>query len=308
MGLKKGKKITYQGADGKVLGSNRNAKAFKGLILRDDAIPMRATRSRGCNPDLASKYLMTFRTSSAGYSDLDRFSGTVNLSSFRPNCSGSLIVADGVMSAPKFGHGCICNYSNQTSLALVHMPDLEMWAWGGRRKNHNRIGLNLGAPGDRVSSEDTFWTDYPSVGGKSPADLTVKITPAKPEWFRHHPSWIKSGEGLNWVACSGALGLSSINVKLGRGNYSAATVRLYFAEPDIAVGPGQRVFDVAIMGKVVLKKFDIAKAASNPLTMLVKEFKGIGAGIAVGKSLTVTLTPAAGSKPAVLCGIEVIGK
>ena len=31
-----------------------------------------------------------------------------------------------------------------------------------------RLGLNLGAPGDRQDAEGTLWLDYPSVGGPSP--------------------------------------------------------------------------------------------------------------------------------------------
>ena len=31
-----------------------------------------------------------------------------------------------------------------------------------------RLGINLGAPGDRVTPAGTLWVDYPSVGGPSP--------------------------------------------------------------------------------------------------------------------------------------------
>ena len=35
-----------------------------------------------------------------------------------------------------------------------------------------RLGINLGAPGDRKDAQGTLWLEYPSVGGKSPAVVT----------------------------------------------------------------------------------------------------------------------------------------
>ncbi|MCX5660706.1 MAG: PQQ-binding-like beta-propeller repeat protein [Planctomycetota bacterium] len=67
------------------------------------------------------------------------------------------------------------------------------------------------------------------------------------------------------------------------------TVRLHFAEPDGAK-PGQRVFDVALQGKPVLKQFDIAKEAGANKA-LAKEFKHVAATEAV----TVEFTPAGGA-------------
>jgi len=60
----------------------------------------------------------------------------------------------------------------------------------------------------------------------------------------------------------------------GRRRY---TVRLHFAEPD-DVQPGERVFDVKLQGKVILKDFDVVKEAGGRRRALVKEFKGIEAG------------------------------
>jgi hypothetical protein len=54
------------------------------------------------------------------------------------------------------------------------------------------------------------------------------------------------------------------------------TARLHFAEIDNAK-PGERIFDVVIQGKTVLKDFDIRKEAGAADTALVKEIKGITA-------------------------------
>ncbi|MFC1479616.1 PQQ-binding-like beta-propeller repeat protein, partial [Planctomycetota bacterium] len=77
------------------------------------------------------------------------------------------------------------------------------------------------------------------------------------------------------------------------------TVRLYFIEVE-NVKPGERVFDVKLQGKTVLKDFDIGKEAGGPMKALVKEFKGVE----VTKGLVVELIPKQGTP--VICGIEIV--
>ena len=69
---------------------------------------------------------MTFRSGAAGYYDLLGESGTGNLGGFKSGCTSNLVVADGVLNAPTTPHLQL-RYQNQTSLALVHMPDIDMW-------------------------------------------------------------------------------------------------------------------------------------------------------------------------------------
>ena len=64
------------------------------------------------------------------------------------------------------------------------------------------------------------------------------------------------------------------------------TVRLYFAEPE-DVQPGQRVFDVLLQGKTVLRDLDVVKEAGGPNRVLAKTFQGILA----GNDLTIQLSP-----------------
>ena len=68
------------------------------------------------------------------------------------------------------------------------------------------------------------------------------------------------------------------------------TVRLHFAEVD-DTKPGERVFDVAIQGRTVIKDLDIRAEAGAPDTALVKEVKGIQA----GRSIRVAFSPADGA-------------
>jgi hypothetical protein len=216
-------------------------------------------------------------------------------------------VADGVLNAPDYTRTCTCSYQNQTSLALIYMPEVEMWTFSSFDLGDDairRLGLNLGAPGDRRASSGTTWLDYPSTGGSSP-DPEVTTVPDKPTLFRRHSSRI-SGDGLRWVGASGAIDLREITVRLAPEGAAARsyTVNLYFAEPD-DIAPGQRVFDVAVQGRAALPGFDIVREAGAPRTVISRSV----ADLTVTDVLTVKLAPSAGSQqPPVLCGIEAVAQ
>jgi len=264
------------------------------------------TRDYGCNTPLASEHLLTFRSGAAGYFDLCNDGGTGNLGGFRSSCTNNLIVAAGVLNAPDYTRTCVCNYQNQTSLALIHMPEAEMWTYFGAKRGKGLIrcaGINFGAPGDRRAEDGTLWIEYPSTGGLSPA-VPVTILPAKPEYIRRHSSQIE-GEGPKWVAASAVKGLNLLALELSETPVAERrfTVRLHFAELE-AERPGERVFDVAVQGETVLKGFDILKEAGGRNRSLVKELKGVR----VRKELVVTFSASLTAKyPAsLLNGIEVI--
>lgn len=260
-----------------------------------------------CNYAIASEHLLTFRAADAGFCDLDS-GGTGRLTGFRSGCRNSLIPADGVLNAPNFAFGCTCGYSLFTSLALMHIPESDLWTYSSHKAADGtvrQLGINFGGRGDRAAENGTLWIDYPNVGGSSP-DVPLKLVTDEPEWFRL-PSTQVEGEGLEWVAASGVSGVKSIMipVRIGTEAGNAAnhpyTVRLSFAEPGGA-GPGQRTFDVSIQGKVVCRDLDVAGESGGPQRILVKEFRGIGA----ETDITLSFTPKIG-KP-LICGVEVLAE
>jgi outer membrane protein assembly factor BamB len=270
------------------------------------AIPWQFSRNYGCNTAVASEHLLTFRSAAAGYFNLENDGGTANLGGFKSGCTSNLIVADGVLNAPDYTRTCTCSYQNQTSLALVHVPEVETWAFNrfdAGTEPVKRVGINFGAPGDRRADDGTLWLDYPSVGGPSP-DIPVRIVPEEPEWFRRHSSRIE-GESLKWVGASGAKGIRSVTLTLAPGAETerSYTVRLYFVEPD-DLSAGERVFDVAIQGQPVLAGFDVLKEAGARLRTVVREFRGVK----VKEDLTVAFAESqSGTVPAsVICGVEVV--
>ena len=198
------------------------------------------------------------------------------------------------------------------------MPDVEMWTTNSfeavperikqtrnavEASRIKRIGINLGAPGNRRDDTGTLWLEYPVVGGESPK-IPIRSAPDGVEWFYRHSSRIE-GAGLKWVAASGARGISDLSIELlaNAKDTKRYIVRLYFSEPD-SLMPGQRLFDVSIQGNRVLNGFDISKEAGGPNRIVVREFKGIN----VKDILTIHLLPSFGSriKQTILCGVEII--
>lgn len=253
-------------------------KVMRKHPVTDEEIPWEYTQSgHHCAYAIACENLLTFRASTGGFVDLETL-GSNRLEGFRPGCRNSLIPAGGILNSPNFGHGCVCSYSIFTSLALVHVPEVETWSYSALQKPKagtvKRIGINLGAPGDRLADNGTLWVDYPSEGGSSP-DVKVKIEGDQRRRYRMHSRQV-SGDGLTWVGASGVEGLRSLNIRIPRkeDDVSKVTyrVRLYFVEPD-DVKAGERVFDVSLNGQKVVEGLDVAQLAGGPRRLLVKEFE-----------------------------------
>jgi hypothetical protein len=231
-------------------------------------------KSYGCDGGVDYGHLITMRSATPAFYDKRIESGTINIAGPRSGCTNSVIPANGVLNMPYFYEGCTCSYPLPTGAALISMPQtFEQWtAWGqGTPKPIVRIGVNLGAPGDRMTHGGTLFLDSPSVGGPSP-EVKVTTQPATPDYFYHHSLFIQAGKGWPWVCASGAQGIESLSLtELTSGTF---TVRLYFVEPQHTAA-GARVFDVALQGKPVLSNFDIFAAAQGRMKCLVKEFTDV---------------------------------
>ncbi len=242
--------------------------------------PWTFERQYGCNYPIASEYLLTFRSAAAGFFDLGSDGGTGNLGGFKSGCTSNLVVADGVLNAPDYTRTCSCAYQNQTSLAMVHMPEGEVWTFNlfaeaAADAPLRRLGVNFGAPGDRMAKNGTLWLEYPVVGGPSP-EIPIEVTGVNdvaPRMFRHHAS-LFGGDGPNWVMASGIRGAERIRLNLGDGTERPYTVRLYFAEPDL-LNAALRAMTVTVQGRARLSAFDVAQVAGGSRRGLVREFKGV---------------------------------
>ncbi len=185
--------------------------------LTEKMEPWRLNRTYGCNTIIASEHLLTFRSGAAGFYDLDSMSGTSNLGGFKSGCTSNLVVANGVLNAPDYTRTCTCAYQNQTSLALIHMPEMEMWSYsqfGLDGKQGDRIlraGINFGAPGNRRAPDGTLWLEHPHTGDGNAPQLGVEGIGSGAKWFRRHSSQMpEGGTGHAWIGASGLIGAHEI--------------------------------------------------------------------------------------------------
>jgi hypothetical protein len=256
-------------------------------------------KSYGCDGGVDYGYLYTMRSGTAAFYDKRIESGTCYISGPRSGCTNSIIPACGLLNVPYFYEGCTCSYPLPAGLALVPMPpEYEQWAaWGpGLATVIVRVGVNFGAPGDRMTEAGTLWLDYPSRGGPSP-ELKIEVEPSSAEFYYHHSLWIDGGSGWPWVAASGVKGVSAITIRDLRS--TTYTVRLYFAEPNHD-DPGGRRFDIALNGRTVAENFDITKAAGGRMRAIVKQFENVE----IDGSLKIELESRQG-KP-ILSGVEIV--
>jgi outer membrane protein assembly factor BamB len=260
-------------------------------------------REYGCGYVVASEHLLTFRSASAGFINLDVFEGTGNLGGFRAGCSANMIVANGVLNAPDYTRTCQCPYQNQTSLALINMPWMTYWTnsnyiWSGNRIK--QLGLNLNAPGDRTSDRNIRWLEFPYVAG-APPEIPVEMDTIDYYTIRKDPISISS-KNTPWISASSIGGIRSLEITLSQEpkvrdlSYS---VNLYFCEPE-KMQKGERIFDIIIQGRKVLENFDIVSETGKENKELVKSFSGIQA----GRTLTLEMVPKQGNT--ILSGIELI--
>ncbi len=179
--------------------------------------PWKITRTYGCNTISACENFLTFRSGAAGYYDLNTESGTGNLGGFRSGCTSNLVAANGILNAPDMTRTCSCSYQNQSSVGLVHMPELETWTIDNAAIVQDKsdrvvqLGINLGAPGDRRDENGRSWIEFPVVAGESPS-LGIEVD-GPFTTFQDFPASM-SGATKPWISASGVLGLTGLQVWL----------------------------------------------------------------------------------------------
>ena len=274
-------------------------------LLTGEDEPRSFTKQYGCDGGYDYGNIFTMRSATPSFYDKTTESGPINLSGPRSGCTNSLIPAGGVLNIPYFYEGCSCSYPLPIGLSVVRQPQTyEQWtAWGAVSKDKTlgkiqRVGINLGAPGDRVTDDGTLWMDFPSVGGPSP-EIELEIQAADKKTFYNHSLWIEGGTGWPWVAASGMEGVQTISLKgVMPGVYS---VRLVFVEPDNKK-IGERVFDVFLQGNDVLKNFDVSKEAKGRMRAVTRTQRKIS----IGDDGQLMVKLEAKNGTSILSGIELI--
>ena len=263
--------------------------------------PRSFPKTYGCDGGVDYGDFFTLRAGTPAFYDKTAESGTIFLAGPRSGCTNSIIPAGGVLNVPYFYEGCTCSYPLPVAMSLVAMPAThEQWsAWGATdvvADSIERIGLNFGAPGDRITRDGTLWLDYPSVGGPSP-QIRVETDPKTARYHYQHSMWIANDFDEPWVAASSVEGLTQLTLRdLKPGVF---TVRLYFAEPEFAQ-VGQRIQSVSVHGKNVLKDFDILKTSNGQMKGIIHEVKNVRC----DDAFTLTLSASAGNTS--ISGVELV--
>lgn len=258
-------------------------------------------KTYGCDGGVDYGLFYTLRSGTAAFYDKTLESGTVFISGPRSGCTNSIIPSGGLLNVPYFYEGCTCSYPLPTALSMVAMPEShEQWAsWGDdpvKPGSIERIGLNFGAPGDRMTRDGTLWLDYPSVGGPSP-QIRVVTKPEHPSFHYRHSNWFKGGEGWPWVAASAVEGLEELTLHdLKPGRY---TVRLFFAEIG-SQAQGDRIQTIDIQGRTVLDDFDIRMESGDSMSGIVREI----ADVHVEETFTINLRTSRGKS--LISGLELL--
>ncbi len=293
--------------------------------LTGEEIPWAYDRTYGCNYIIGSENLLSFRSGAAGFYDLNNQGGTGNLGGFKSGCTSNLIAANGVLNAPDYTRTCSCSYQNQTSLSFVYMPRLEYWTnnemkWSGKRVK--QVGLNFGAPGDRMADNSTLWLDFPSVGGNSP-DIPVEVNFAaadtasvmqhktlsrdvndKKIGYIRTNSFNIDATNHSYVAASAVNGAKEIVITLAEDaeqTSTSYTVRLFFSEIEKSKA-GSRIFHVDVQGENVLKDFNISNEAGGINKLFIKTIKAV----VVKDKLVIKLYSDGPDVLPLLSGVEVI--
>jgi hypothetical protein len=243
--------------------------------LTGESEPRAIPKTYGCDGGVDYGNLFTLRSGTAAYYDKTVESGTVFLSGPRSGCTNSLIPTGGLLNVPYYYDGCTCSYPLPSAMSLVAMPEShEQWSsWGESEIEPGkiqRIGINFGAPGDRMTRDGTLWLDYPSIGGPSPK-VNIEVTPGTR--FRYqHSMWMRTPGAAPWVHASVAENLERCVIKdLKPGKY---VVRLYFLEPELT-GSNPRLQDIRLQGEIVAEKFNVMTESGGVMKGTVKEFSNI---------------------------------
>jgi outer membrane protein assembly factor BamB len=265
-----------------------------------------------CGAISATPNMMFFRSKFTAYYNRDEDQGTQHFAGQRLGCWINTIPANGLVMIPEASAGCVCLFS--VASTIVFEPRDDKIDWGvyhaeGPTTPVQHLALNLAAPGDRRDAHGKLWLGYPRpssrIGIDLPLDLKPQISDGGGNFAFNSDSYAITGSDVPWVFTSGIKGLTHAELPLIAKDQKpdSYTVRLYFAalEDD---KPGQRVFDVQLQGRNVLKSFDPVVTCGGVKKAYVAEFERI----AVTDNLVLDLaTTAAGTDHMpVISGIEVL--
>ncbi|MHC4982931.1 MAG: malectin domain-containing carbohydrate-binding protein, partial [Planctomycetota bacterium] len=237
-----------------------------------------------CGIFAASKYFLFGRSAGVGYHDLLNDRGLYTFMHSRSSCWFDTVSGGGVMIKPPQSHGCSCQVAAPFTIAMgqVTVPPAapQIYSAWGPLTPVKHLNIDFGATGDRHDSSGNLWL---ASKVHRPARLPVIRFQVLETLYSGGGNIARSSlftpienTDVPFVFASAVRGLKKCVVPLlseGQGK-AVFDVRLGFAAPP-GDKVGQRVFDVKVEGKTVLKDFDIVKEAGGVDRAVWKELAGI---------------------------------
>lgn len=284
-------------------------KMRKHPLTGEESPWMFARPGHHCGGISATASMMFFRSKSTAYYNMEEDEGTGHFAGQRLGCWINTIPANGLVMIPEASAGCVCLFS--IAATVVFEPRDDRMRWGvysasGSSTPVQHMALNLGAPGDRRDAHGKLWLGYPRPSSRAGIDLPLNLKPdflKDGSFFALNEDKVQTaGADTSWLHASGARGLESLTLPLIGKDQPAHTytVRLHFSAPE-GDQPSQRVFDVSLQGKTVLKGFDIAAKSGGPNRAVVEVLENIS----VTDNLLLELKPTT-EQPPILHAIEIL--
>jgi len=234
-----------------------------------------------CAVTSATETCLFYRSYNAAFYDLVGDRGLTYFGAIRPGCWINMIPANGLLLFPEASAGCTCSFPLRTTVVLKPKEKKEVSDWSvfisqGPITPVKRLGINLGAPGDKKDSDGNFWFGYP----RPKTDYGVKfdlheVIEENMGYFYYEARDLNiNGTDTPWLFTSGCIGFSKCEIPLiddlWREKPGAYTVKLGFFAPS-----GNRVFDISLQDSIVLENFKLTKENGTNKQVVLKEFKNI---------------------------------
>lgn len=174
-----------------------------------------------CGIVTATPNMMFFRSGFIGYYDIYQDSGTKHFAGQRLGCWVNAIPGNGLVMIPEASAGCVCQFSIASTVVLE--PKSESKSWGifsavGDPTPVKRMGINLGAPGDRKDAARQEWLGYPRPKAVERLEFVFDIQARFSEgggWYSRNPDSVQTGsKEMDWIVASGSKGLEYCSIPL----------------------------------------------------------------------------------------------
>ena len=239
-----------------------------------------------CGGYNGSEYFIFGRNMGIGYHNMLNDSGMYTFMHSRSDCHPDSSSGGGMMIKPPMSFGCRCAWSLPFTVAMAQaetQPEIDFSYFGpGPALPVKHLRLNLGTAGDRRDAKGNLWlkAERRVVGHMREFEIThmpAMVFYPGADWSRRnvqqsavHTRIENTDTPMLFATAKRGLKRCVLPVMTpadGKGTY---VVRLGFSAPP-GDKPGQRVFDVRLNGKRVLKDFDIVKDTGKTNCAIWKE-------------------------------------